>query len=193
VTAQADKSSLRQRYKAMRKRILSYTPFVRRSRHERVLERTEWHWKKYLEYMRETHVVMGSLFFTPPPSASAAAFAISVPIKSTLVDELCLFVTHAANATLKPHVVDHVGALLDAGIEVLLIANADVGLSELDVPADLAARLYGCLIRENVGYDFAAWSHAHSLIHPASVRRRLYLIIERSYDVFEIRPQTQSD
>ncbi|HVF16759.1 MAG TPA: rhamnan synthesis F family protein, partial [Steroidobacteraceae bacterium] len=34
----------------------------------------------------------------------------------------------------------------------------------------------GCLVRANVGYDFAAWSHVYSLLEPALVRHRLYLI-----------------
>jgi hypothetical protein len=183
MTVLAGKPSLRVRYKAFRKRILAFMPFIRRSRHERALV----HFKRQMELERREREELGSLFFSPPLVASAARCTIRVPIKGASVDELCLFVTHAPNATLKPHVVDHINALLEAGIHVVLIANTDVGLSELEVCQDLATRLYGCLIRENVGYDFAAWAHAHSLIDPGLIRQRLYLINDSIVGPLDIR------
>jgi hypothetical protein len=166
------KPSLRQRYKAFRKRLLSYTPFIRRSRHERALARLE----KQLRHERTSNEGMGALFFSPPPLAPQARCEMRVPIRATPCDELCLFVTHAHAARLKAHVADHIDALLESGIRVVLVANTDQDFSRLEVPADWAKRLDGCLIRENVGYDFAAWAHAYSLIDPALVRQRLYLI-----------------
>lgn len=172
MTVMAGKPSLRSRYKAFRKYILSYTPFIRRGRHERALV----HFKRQMELERRERQELGALFLLPPPSASTVRSILRVPIKSTPVDELCLFVTHAPSARLKAHVVDHIDALLEAGINVLLIANTDVDFSALEVPEDLAARLHGCLIRENTGYDFAAWAHAYSLIDPSLISQRLYLI-----------------
>lgn len=172
MTVEAGKPSLRLRYKALRKHILSYTPFIRRSRHERALM----HFKRQMELERREREELGSLFFSPPSFASQVDCTIRVPIKSSTVEELCLFVTHAANARLKPHVLDHVNALLEAGIAVVLIANTDIAFSQIEVPLDLATRLYGCLVRENVGYDFAAWAHAYSLLDQHLIRQRLYLI-----------------
>jgi hypothetical protein len=168
----SDMTSVRGRYKALRKKVLSFTPFIRRKRHERALARLQ----KTIDHERQTNEGMGLLFFTPPSLAATAKHAVTVPIKKIPVDELCLFVTHVAGPSLKPHVVDHANALIDAGVQVVLIANADVPAGSLHVPPALAARLYGCLIRENIGFDFAAWSHAYSLIDPSSVRRRLYVV-----------------
>jgi Rhamnan synthesis protein F len=168
----SDTDSLRGRYKAFRKKLLSFMPFIRRTRHLRALA----HLQKTLDHERQTNEGMGLLFFSPPPLAATARHMLPVPIKKSPTEELCLFVTHVAARELKPHVIDHVNALIDAGVEVLLIANADVEPASLQLPPEFATRLYGCLIRENVGFDFAAWSHAYCLIEPEAVRQRLYLI-----------------
>jgi hypothetical protein len=168
----SEKDSVRARYRAFRKKLLSLTPFIRRSRHERVVARVN----KYLQLERKANESMGYLFFAPPPLATTARYVMRLPIRESATDELCLFVTHAANRCLKAHVIDHVNALLDAGIAVLLIANTDLDPAALEIPPEFGARLHGCIIRENIGYDFAAWAHAYSLVDPNRVRRRLYLI-----------------
>jgi hypothetical protein len=165
-------TNLRASYKKFRKRLLSFTPFIRRSRHARALARLQ----RDIDHERKTNEGMGWLFFSPPPLAATARSTQPVAMKQVNVQELCLFVTHAASPALKPHVVDHVTALLDAGIAVVLIANADIELSSLQVPAELVGRLHGCLVRENIGLDFAAWAHAYCLLKPNSIERRLYLI-----------------
>jgi lipopolysaccharide biosynthesis protein len=164
--------SLRVRYKALRKKILSLIPFIRRSRHERALARID----KYLQLERVAHEALGYLFFSAPALASSARFDVRLPLLDVSVDELCLFVTHAPKPQLKPHVIDHIEALLDSNVAVILIANTDLDANALEIPAALARRLSGCIVRHNVGYDFAAWSHAYSLIDPLRVRRRLFLI-----------------
>lgn len=165
------KDTLRSRYKAFRKRLLSFTPFIRRSRHERIVARVD----RYLQLERKANETMGFLFFAPPSSASAANHRVLQPVATTVTDELCLFVTHAPRRDIKPHVVDHVMALCDAGIAVMLVVNTDLDPDMLRIPAPLRDRLHGCLVRENVGFDFAAWAHAYSLIDMEAVRR-LYLI-----------------
>jgi len=167
-----DRATLRARYKALRKRILSLTPFIRRSRHERALYRID----KYLQLERKAHEALGYLFFSAPSLASTAHVRVRSLRLSAAVDELCLFVTHAPTASLKPHVIDHIEALLKANVAVVLVANTDVDLSALQIPSELEARLSGVVVRENVGYDFAAWSHVYSIIDPTRVRRRLYLV-----------------
>jgi hypothetical protein len=164
--------SWRARYKAFRKKALSFTPFIRRSRHERALARLE----RQLDYERKVNENMGALFFEPPPAASSARHATPVPFNEGAVDELCLFVSHVAAPRLKAHVIDHIEALMDAGVAVVLVANSDIEADALQIPPEFAARLHGCLVRENVGFDFAAWAHAYSLLPAGSVRRRLYLI-----------------
>jgi lipopolysaccharide biosynthesis protein len=168
----SEKPGLRARYKALRKKILSFTPFIRRSRHERALHRID----KYLQLERKAHEALGYLFFSSPSLASTAKCDIRGPLLDSAVDELCLFVTHASAPQLKAHVVDHVEALLDSNVAVILVANTDLDPGMLRIPQSLAARLSGCVIRANTGYDFAAWSHVYSLIDPALVRQRLYLV-----------------
>ena len=112
----------------------------------------------------------------PPPPAHTAVHRMQMPCNVPCVDELCLFVTHAAGSQLKTHVQHHVQALLDAGIPVVLIVNSDAQTDDLALPETLQSRLSGCVIRENVGFDFAAWAHACALVDLAQVRRRLYLV-----------------
>lgn len=147
-------------------------PVIRRSRHDRALARLQ----RQIDLERKVNEGMGALFFAPPPLAASAPCELRVPISAVATDELCLFVTHAASADLKPHVIDHVNALIDEGVAVVLVANADIAPSLLHIPTHLAERLYGCLVRQNVGFDFAAWAHAYTLIDRSRVRRRLYLI-----------------
>jgi hypothetical protein len=166
------KGNLRSRYKAFRKKILSFTPLIRRSRHERALARLQ----RQLDYERKTNEGMGSLFFAPPLLAASARHVVLAPFKGGGVEELCLFVSHAAGPRLKPHVIDHIGALIDAGVAVVLVVNSDVEPSTLQLPTEFASRLHGCLARENVGFDFAAWAHGYCLLEAGAVRRRLYLV-----------------
>jgi len=167
-----DRDSLRTRYKAFRKKLLSLTPFIRRSRHERALARVN----RYLQLERKANETMGYLFFSPPSPAASARYTIRGVVRQVAVDELCLFVTHAASSQLKPHVIDHIDALLEASVAVVLIANTDLDPSALEIPPELLARLHGCVIRENIGYDFGAWAHGYTLIDPNRVSQRLYLI-----------------
>jgi hypothetical protein len=166
-----EKRSLRDRYRAFRKRVVSYMPFVKRSRHERALARV----KKYLEIERSAHQALGYLFFSSLPLATTARFEARA-FSSHSVEELCLFVTHCASSNLKPHVVDHLDALLECNVGIVLVANTDLDPAALKIPTRLLDRLYGFVIRQNTGYDFGAWAHAYSFIDVKRVRKRLYLI-----------------
>jgi hypothetical protein len=168
--------SFRKRYKNFRKTVLSFMPFVRRSRHERIIGRTERYLHRRYQEEHAKNEALSALFFSPAPLAPTAKCRLRVEMNDGVVDELALFVTHATSKTLKPHVIDHVNALIDEGIAVVLIANSDANLHAPDIGPDLAARLHGCLIRENIGYDFAAWAHAYALIEPDCIRQRLYMI-----------------
>lgn len=166
-----DNDTLRARYKSLRKKLLSLMPFIRRGRHERIVERVN----KYLRLERQANESMGLLFFSPPPPATSARHVLLAPMRKPASDELCLFVTHAPAIRLKPHVIDHIDSLIESGIDVVLIVNTDLDASSMQVPADLLARLCGCIVRENIGYDFAAWAHGYSLVDASSVRR-LYFV-----------------
>jgi lipopolysaccharide biosynthesis protein len=129
-----------------------------------------------LQFERKSNETMGYLFFSPPTLATTARYTMRVPANQTATNELCLFVTHGASQNLKLHVVDHLETLLDEGIAVMLIVNTDLDAAAVRIPSQLEARLHGCMIRENVGYDFGAWAHAYAFIDAAAVRERLYLI-----------------
>lgn len=170
-----DSTSLRIRYKKLRKTLLSFTPFVKRRRIDRatrLLERMQ----QEIHGLRSEKASLGYLFLERPPFAATARIVMRAPLASSPIDELCLFVTHAASGEIKPHVIDHIEALLANGINVVLIANTDLDPPALRIPDSLAARLHGCIVRENVGFDFAAWAHAYTLLGSGAVRRRLYLI-----------------
>ena len=78
--------------------------------------------------------------------------------------EIALFVTHSATGAVKPHVLPYVQALARQGIQVLLIAVTD---RQLNIRPELLDAVAGAVVRENAGYDFAAWAHALHL-HPAA-------------------------
>lgn len=186
-----DQQKLRSRSKSLGKRLLALMPFVRRSRHKRALARMRGYlarMQRHVDEQRKLNEELGSLLLWPPTRAIDAVNLVTVPFKSEAVEELCLFVTHAPAAELKPHVIDHVTALLDRGIATVLIANADVELASLRIPDALAGRLHGCLVRQNVGFDFAAWSHAYCLLPPAAVSRRLLLVNDSIVGPTELAP-----
>ncbi len=70
--------------------------------------------------------------------------------------ELAVFVTHAPAGKIKPHVLPYVDALRNAGLSVVVVivaqhpdqVRADMLLDQVD----------GLFVRENAGYDFAAWA-----------------------------------
>ena len=71
--------------------------------------------------------------------------------------------SYAPHPDLKPHVVAHISRLLDAGFAVVLTVNTDLPPQSIQIPTALAQRLSGVLIRENTGFDFAAWAHTYAL------------------------------
>ena len=80
----SDKPTLRARYKALRRKVLASTPFIRRNRHERALSRID----KYLQLERKAHEALGYLFFSGPSLASTARAVVRSPLLQTDTDEL---------------------------------------------------------------------------------------------------------
>jgi Rhamnan synthesis protein F len=172
----SDRPSLRARYKKVRKKLLSFTPFVKRRRHETIVARILRDLRDEIEQERNSKLAIAALFVDRPSLAGDADMVMRVPIANSATDELCLFVTHSPSVDLKPHVLDHIQALLASDVSVLLIVNTDLDRSSLNIPPALAERLYGCIVRKNVGFDFAGWAHAYSFVERALIRKRLYLI-----------------
>lgn len=67
----------------------------------------------------------------------------------------CVFVHWDAAGEVRPHVVEYVRALAEAGLSVLFVSNA--GFLRPDSLAAVKALCAGILIRRNFGYDFGAW------------------------------------
>ena len=115
--------------------------------------------------------------FQPAHTASRhawdAPFELVKPFNAPRGAEIALFVTHSATGAVKPHVLPYVQALAAQGVAVLLIAVTD---RQLNIRPELIEAAAGVMVRENAGYDFAAWAHARHLwpeIHGASI---LYLV-----------------
>ena len=95
--------------------------------------------------------------------ATEASLRVIDPVKVRAGRELCLFCTYAPQNALKRHVQLHIEALLETGIDVVLIANSPEPEREFEIDAGLRRRLSGLCLRENIGYDFALWAHAYQL------------------------------
>ncbi|HJV95879.1 MAG TPA: hypothetical protein VJ608_07570, partial [Albitalea sp.] len=98
------------------------------------------------------------------------------PVTAPLAGEVCLFVSHQRGPVLKTHVRAHIEQLLAHGVHVVLVLNADDPGAPLALDAALVERLGGLFVRENIGYDFAAWAHVHSLLRPWLDVSRLFLV-----------------
>jgi GT2 family glycosyltransferase/tetratricopeptide (TPR) repeat protein len=78
-------------------------------------------------------------------------------------DEVALLVTHSPSGRLKPHLPHYIGSLRRQGISVVLIVAADRLFTA--VAGTLMTEADGLFVRQNEGYDFAAWAHILRL-HP---------------------------
>jgi len=99
---------------------------------------------------------------SPPPPAWAVRMEYLKPLRIARGDEVALFVTHSATGRIKPHVEPYLRALGKAGIKPFLIVVTD---REVELPQALLDLPAGVMVRDNAGYDFAAWAHAIHL-HP---------------------------
>ena len=93
---------------------------------------------------------------------------------SELGQEVALFITHSPDGRLKPHVRHYLEAFKREGVDIVLIVAADQPfIDNHDWLFDLVTGLF---VRENKGYDFAAWAHIlrlHRRIYRAEI---LYLV-----------------
>ena len=88
--------------------------------------------------------------------------------------ELALFVTYSPDGWLKPHVRHYVDSLRREGIAVALIVNTDMAWKFRD--SDLMSCVDGLFVRQNKGFDFAAWAHVLQLRPETREATILYLI-----------------
>lgn len=135
-------------FRAWRRDLKARLPYVRRREH-RILQR------RYAELIE-------GLGWTAPP-ATQARLQVLKPIATELHGDVCFFVSHAPQPTLKTHVQAHIDHLLRAGVQVVLVLNTELAPQQMQIEPALLDRLSGALVRENVGFDFAAWAHVYSL------------------------------
>ena len=105
--------------------------------------------------LRQDRHPKGWITIAPPqPVGKAQLTCWKQPVTS---GEVALFVTHSPDGHLKPHVPHYLNALRSHGIKTTLIIATDhpvaVAREEL---SDLVDGLY---VRQNLGFDFAAWGH----------------------------------
>jgi lipopolysaccharide biosynthesis protein len=59
---------------------------------------------------------------------------------------------------------------------VVLIVNTNLPFESILIDKKFASKLGGIFIRENLGFDFAAWAHAYALCPPTARWTRLFLV-----------------
>lgn len=132
--------------------------------------------KKYDDLAQKYTTLVDAITSAKNPLKTQARLTHAIPIEEDFNDkELCLFVSYAATPHIKEHVAHHIQMLIKAGINVILIINTDNPESQI-ILDDWTKKLSGLFIRENIGYDFGAWSHAYSNLHENCLPSRLYLI-----------------
>ncbi|MEP4879458.1 MAG: rhamnan synthesis F family protein [Tateyamaria sp.] len=99
-------------------------------------------------------------------------------------DELALFVTFAPGGKIKPHVPQYLCALKQAGISTILIVAADNPDAVQTV--DLIEKVDGLFVRQNGGFDFAAWAHVAREIEFTGVRS-IFLVNDSLVGPFTIK------
>ena len=146
---------MRLAFRAWRRRTKAAMPYVRK--------------REYTSLKKRYEDLVG-VFAEPLKRADAAKVEILKSPVDVISGDVCLFVTHSRTPTLKPHVVEHIEQLIANGVAVVLIVNTDLPGSAITVPPSLMAALSACVVRENIGFDFAAWAHARTLfasqLHP---------------------------
>lgn len=154
--------SLTDSFRAWRRDFKARMPYVRRREH-RILQR------------RYTELIDG-LGWTAPP-ATQARMQMLKPIAPAMRGDVCFFVSYSPRPELKRHVRAHIDHLLRAGVQVVLLLNTDLAPEQVQIEPAMLGGLSGVCVRENVGFDFAAWAHLYSLCaDQVSGWTRLFLV-----------------
>ena len=135
-------------FRALRRDLKARLPYVRR-REYRILQR------RYSELIE-------ALGWTVQPATQARIHALK-PVAANLEGEVCFFVSFAPQPALKKHVRNHIEHLLRSGMRVVLVLNTELAPDQMLLDAQLLSQLSGAYVRENTGFDFAAWAHLYSL------------------------------
>ena len=148
-------------FRSWRRNAKALMPYVRR--------------REYQILLRRHSDLIDGLGWDALPATAARIHAIK-PVSQAVDGEVCLFVSHASQPRLKPHVVAHIEQLLRVGVKVVLILNTDLAADAFVCDAGLHQRLTGLFVRENTGFDFAAWAHVYLLCEGRDRWTRLFLV-----------------
>lgn len=121
--------------------------------------------REYNKLMRR-HLTLLESLAGGVPNCTRATLLADKPVGHPLGRETCLFVTYAPQPAIKRHVVRHIESLLAAGFDIVLIVNTPLDPATFQIDPALRNRLAGVFFRENLGFDFAAWAHVHTVIRP---------------------------
>ncbi len=154
-------ASLRDLLRSWRRRLKARLPYVRRREH-RVLQ------KKYDELVA---AVDGGT-----TAATDARLQFAKPLSPDLAGEVCIFVTHADEPRIKPHVPVHIACLIASGVHVILVVNTDLAAGRFEIDPALQAGASAIAFRENTGFDFGAWAHILALCRGGDGWTRLFLV-----------------
>lgn len=149
-------------FRTWRRRLKAGLPYVRRREHH-ILQ------VRYSE-------LIDCLGWSMRPATDAAMHALK-PVSGVLDGDVCFFVSFAPEPVLKRHVKIHIDHLIRSGIRVVLVLNTALRTDQILIDAELLERLSGLYVRENIGFDFAAWAHLHNLLADQVPQwRRLFLV-----------------
>lgn len=144
-----------------RRALKASLPYVRRREH-RIAQR------KYAALI--------DAFSLHPRRATDARLHALKPLQGRLEGDVCYFVSFAAKPPLKPHVLVHLDHLLRAGFKTVLVINTPCAPEAFAIDPALMGRLSAVFVRENVGFDFAAWAHMHAACGGLAPESRLLLV-----------------
>jgi lipopolysaccharide biosynthesis protein len=133
--------------------------------------------KRYQELAYKYGILVESIAATENPLLRSAKITCVKSPELKPSRDVCFFVSYSSLPLIKPHVKHHIEHLLGAGIQVVLIINVDqmdgAGVDALDLQG---LSVSGVFLRENLGFDFGAWSHLYSLLKDNLNVDRLFLI-----------------
>ncbi|MER2198499.1 rhamnan synthesis F family protein [Methylobacterium brachiatum] len=97
--------------------------------------------------------------------------------RGEFADEVALFVTHARDGAIKPHIAHHIASLRRFGIQCALIVVCDV--ADAVVTGAVLDQADHAFRRANAGFDFAAWAHVMRL-HPELYKAKILYLVNDS-------------
>lgn len=133
--------------------------------------------KRYQELANKYGILVESIAATENPLLRSAKIKCIKSPELKPSRDVCFFVSYSSLPLIKPHVKHHIEQLLGAGIQVVLIINIDqIDESRVNALDLQGLSVSGVFLRENLGFDFGAWSHLYSLLQDNLNADRLFLI-----------------